>query len=280
MPWILPVLNQYDHHGYIEPFGGGASILLAKEPGFDVYNDVYGDVVNLFRVIRGRNTFPEFQRLVGLMPYSRENFFEMKNSYRDMEDPIERAAAYFAVARQTFSGVQKADNYRGWKYSRTGNRCRISQSVNSWLNAVDRLPEVHKRLMSVQIEHIDAIDCIQKYAHDGTFGGRRFTTLVYCDPPYPLDTRPGGQQYKHEFTDEQHDEIVRVLLDAPGHKVISTYESPLYQPLLDYGWELIRKDVFCNALSHFHAKKNLSYEQRRRTECLYCSPGRTKTLFD
>ena len=281
VPWILPILEEYPHQAYIEPFGGGASILLAKRPGFDVYNDIYGDIVNLFEVIRGRDTFPEFQRLVELSPYSREVFHKIlaqHNAGKKSRDPVERAAADFIIMRQAFSGKQAKN--RGWKFSLTGNRTKISHSVQSWLSAIERLPDVHRRLRTVQIENIDAIECVKKYAFNGMVEGKRFTTLIYCDPPYPLATRPGGQLYRHEMTDERHAELVRTLLEVPGHKVVSTYESPLYEPLLDAGWELIKKRVFCNALSKTHSKRNLTEEQRRRTECLYCSPGRRKTLFD
>ena len=38
------------HRFYVEPFGGGASILLAKTPAeVEVYNDVNRGVVNFFR---------------------------------------------------------------------------------------------------------------------------------------------------------------------------------------------------------------------------------------
>ncbi len=179
-------------------------------------------------------------------------------------------------ARQAFSGKQSRQNC-GWKHSIKESRCNISQSVSSWLAAVDSLPDVHARLRTVQIENMDAIQCIRKYAHDCKKDGKVLRSLIYCDPPYPLSTRSGGAMYDHELTDDQHRELVRTLLDVPGHKVVSTYEHPIYEPLLDAGWEIVRKTVFCNTLAKTNAQQNLTLEQRQRVECLYCSPGREKT---
>ena len=48
---IISLFPQHD--GYVEPFGGGAAVLLAKPRSrLEVYNDIDGDIVTLFRVLR------------------------------------------------------------------------------------------------------------------------------------------------------------------------------------------------------------------------------------
>ena len=50
-PWIIKHFPEHDC--YVEPYGGGASVLLRKRPSFlEVYNDVFGSVVNFFKVLR------------------------------------------------------------------------------------------------------------------------------------------------------------------------------------------------------------------------------------
>jgi len=123
------------------------------------------------------------------------------------------------------------------------------------------------------IEHIDGIDCIRKYAYP--------KSLIYCDPPYPIKSRSSGANvYRYEMTDDQHVELVRTLLEVPGHKVLSSYENPLYQPLLDAGWSLEKKEVVCTVSGGTKGTAHISREQKTRTECLYCSPGRKGLLFD
>lgn len=214
--WILPILEEYPHQVYIEPFGGGASILLAKRPGFDVYNDIYGDVVNLFKVIRGRDTFPEFQRLVELTPYSREMFEAACEEHQTEGNDIERAALFFVFCRQSFTGKQQG-KCPGWRRSRSKEDLHISPAVKGWLSAIKHLPEVHSRLQKVQIDKMDAVECIRRYAEDTFIDGTRRTSLIYCDPPYPSHTRKQGL-YRNEMTDEQHAELVRtrpVLVSVP-----------------------------------------------------------------
>lgn len=59
---------------------------------------------------------------------------------------------------------------------------------------------------------------------------RRFNfnnVLVYADPPYLLKTRH-AKQYRHEMTDEDHEELLAALTAHKGFVAISGYDSPLY----------------------------------------------------
>ena len=59
---ILPLLPAADH--YCEPFAGSASILLNREPSpIETLNDLNGDIVNFFRVLRDQ---PRRQRKTNL----------------------------------------------------------------------------------------------------------------------------------------------------------------------------------------------------------------------
>lgn len=273
LEWIFRVIDNYSYETYVEPFGGGGSVILAKRAGFDVYNDINSDVVNLFRIIRDEKTFPEFERIVTLMPYSRENFLECQNFMKTEDDPVKRAAYYFVIARQSFSGKQMLDDDSeiavGWKFSFAEKRCDISQCVSSWLNAVESLPRVAKRLRQIQVEHGEALAIIKKYANE--------KSLMYCDPPYPLQTRVGGKVYTHEMTDDQHREFIETILSLPGHFVVSSYENGIYRPLVDSGWSIVRKKIICNSM--VQRGKKFSENNMMRTEVLYCSPNNRRSLF-
>jgi DNA adenine methylase len=248
--WILDVIKRYEFKTYIEPFGGSGAILFAKEPSpVEVYNDLYSDLVTFYRVLRNPRMYRELVMFMENSPYSRELFDEAKNALSNERlSTVERAGYFFITIRQSYSGLRTH-----WS---SAGKCGKPKAT-PYRHAIDRLPEVHERLRHVHIENKDAIECIKQYATP--------KSLIYCDPPYVFGTRVSPDAYKHEYTDEQHKQLVEALLEVPGHKVLSGYESSIYQPLLDAGWSLEKKDFVCYT----------SPNKKRRTECLYSSPSET-----
>jgi len=236
----------------VEPFGGSGAILFAKEPSpVEVYNDLYSDLVTFYRVLRNPKTYKDFIRFVENSPYSRELFYESKESLSNTRlSTVERAGHFFILVRQSFSNLRT-------HWSTVGEAVKVRS--RPYCDAIARLPEVHERLRHVHIEHKDAIDCIKHYAKP--------QSLIYCDPPYVWGTRVSSDAYKHEYTDEQHKQLIETLLTVSGHKVLSGYESPIYAPLLKAGWTLETKRVCCRS-----APTKMSERKSYRTECLYCSP--------
>lgn len=83
--WIIS--NFPPHRVYVEPFGGAASVLLQKRRTYaEIYNDLDGEVVNLFRVVRDDGL--RLRQMLELTPFARDEF---KLSYETSDDPIEQA---------------------------------------------------------------------------------------------------------------------------------------------------------------------------------------------
>lgn len=70
----LDGINEKEFGRYIEIFGGSGAVLLGKEPSkFEVYNDIEGELVNFFRVVKNRPA--ELLLELDLLPLnSREEF--------------------------------------------------------------------------------------------------------------------------------------------------------------------------------------------------------------
>lgn len=82
------------------------------------------------------------------------------------------------------------------------------------------------RVDGVEIFNTDAIEYLKSY----NFSGKE---LVYCDPPYLRSTRrQQSRLYKHEYSEDQHRELLEVLKSIPCMVMISSYEAELYKEVL------------------------------------------------
>lgn len=231
-----------DYSVYIEGFGGGASVLFAKEKDkLEIYNDLGRNVYSLFKVLSDKELFKQMKDKLDLTYYSsdiRKEFIE--DLKRNDLSLVDRAYEYFYVNRSSFNSV-------GGFSTTLLVRRNMSKSVSDYLSTIDGLAEVHNRLSSVIIENRNIIDLIEKYDNKNVF--------FYLDPPYIHETRSSGTEYECEMSDDDHENFVNMLLNGKGKFLISGYEHPIYDKLVDNGWNLYKYDSV-NACSD-------------RTECLW-----------
>ena len=269
---LLPLLPR--HHTYVEPFGGGASLLFAKTPApVEVYNDIDKGLVNFFRCLRDRDGFREIRRLARLTPYSRAEWNAARETWRDETDPIRRAFLWFVVARMSFSGSFGAS----WASAVTASGRGMAGTVSKWLTTLGELGRVHRRLMRVQIECADWRVILDRYDTP--------ETLMYCDPPYVHGTRSAGG-YAHEMTDADHAELVQRLIGLKGTAVLSGYANEAYARLEAAGWGRIDWRTACHAAARTRATGILgtgaSRRMQSRIESVWLSPkgGAGGPLFE
>ena len=244
-----------EHRTYVEAFGGGGSMLLAKEPSeIEVYNDLNSGLVNFFRVLRDNIGFKEFQRLVSLTPYSREEYEAFRNDWEKDEDRIGRAHKWFAVARMSFGGMFG----NSFGFSRESSSRGMAQCVSAWLGAIERLPEVCQRILRVIIENKDALDLIKTFDSPKTF--------FYLDPPYVLSTRKSGG-YKHELSNEDHQSLINLLLKLKGKVMLSGYKNPIYKKLEESGWN--RRDFNVQLQASGKTRSTKATTKKARVESVW-----------
>lgn len=252
------------HLRYVEPFGGGASILFAKEPvELEVYNDLDEGLVSLFRVLRDPKQFAEFRRLADLTLYARAEWNECRATWRNETDPIRRAYKWFVVARMSFGGCFA----HSWGSVVTTSRRGMAGTCSNWQSTLDALPAIHDRLRRVQIECADWRVILEMYDTPDT--------LFYCDPPYVTSTRKSGG-YLHEMTDADHRELVGRLLRLEGKAVLSGYPSPIYDPLTEAGWIRHDFETACHAAGRTRGTDlqgaGSCLAKQPRTECVWVKP--------
>ncbi|NOX62368.1 MAG: DNA adenine methylase [Chloroflexi bacterium] len=218
--WLLPLLPRTKH--YCEPFGGSAAVLLNREPSpIETYNDIDGEVVNFFRVLREQKE--DLIEAIGLTPFSREEFEIALSEPTEGLSDLERARRFYVRARQVRTGLAQTASNGRWAHCRLTSRAGMAGAVSRWLGAVEALPEIAQRLLRVQIEHDTAINVIRRYDSP--------ETLFYCDPPYPHASRGDSKAYRYEMTDDEHRELAKVLHDVQGKVAISGYHCDLMDEL-------------------------------------------------
>lgn len=213
-----------EHHGYVEPFCGALAVLLAKPPArFEVVNDLDGDLMTFWRVLR--EDAASLERICALTPHSRGEY-EASWPIVDEVDDLERARRVWVKLTQGRAGSLRAT---GWRYHEAPMG-RSSSMPRTLAGYVGRFAAVADRLATVTLESRPALEVIAAY-------GRDLHNLLYVDPPYLASTR-NGTAYRHEMPHEaQHRELAEALQDCAATVVLSGYASPLYDSELYAGWD-------------------------------------------
>lgn len=246
--WIIGHFPEHRH--YVEPFGGGASILLVKEPSrLETYNDLDKEVYNFFKVLR-ENPIELIQQIT-LTPWSRIEYEKCLEEIKD-EDPTERARRLFFRLWMNFQGSQVGCK-GNWRRHKHGKRS-IILDIKPF-----NLFEASQRLLSVQLENRDAFKLMREFDSEDT--------LFYLDPPYVLSTRTTKKGYNHEMTNENHQEFAELLYSLNGFVVLSGYPSKIYEELFENrGWKRVDKEACVLGGG-------------KRTECLWLSPKTSDALL-
>ncbi|MCL4503850.1 MAG: DNA adenine methylase [Deltaproteobacteria bacterium] len=197
-----------EHRLYCEPFGGSGTVLLEKPPSpAEIYNDINGGLVNLFRILKYHPR--EFLDTVRWHLRSREDFELFKNMPSQYLTDIHRAAQLYYLLRAGYGGKPPAAGCQfGVSLEPQGKPLSIYRVEES-------LYEIHRRLENVTIEHLPYADCIPRYD--------RQDACFYLDPPY----------YHHEadygsgiFNRDEFEKMALLLKSIRGSFLLSLNDLP------------------------------------------------------
>ena len=247
--YLLPYLARMipPHMCYVEVFGGGAPLLLNKAPSkVEIYNDIDGNLVNLFKVVRDH--YDKFIERIRWLVASRQIYYEFlrKLQKNEISDPIERAVAYWYVLRLSYAGKFGAG---------LGVGPRKNNALDLW-NAVEDLLLIHERLKNVFIEQLDFRELIKKYDTEQTF--------FYCDPPHlflSTEASKGKEYYAVGFTDKDYMDLLSILEKTRGKWLLkqSTEIPWLIDWAKQHGYSIERLVLKKSARANPRAEKNENY---------------------
>lgn len=142
-PWIISHFPT--HRVYTEAFGGAASVLMRKPRSYgEVYNDLDGEIVGLFRILRGERS-GELLSLLRLTPFSRVDFLE---SYEPSDDALEQARRTVVRSFMGFGSGAASGNKTGFRAN--SNRSGTTPA-HDWANLPTSLAAVAERLQGVTL---------------------------------------------------------------------------------------------------------------------------------
>jgi DNA adenine methylase len=234
--WIISHFPAHAH--YVEPYFGSGAVFFNKQPAkHEVINDLSGDVVNLFRVIREDGE--RLAALIEMTPWARE---EYELSYQACDDPMERARRF--VVRCWQAHGQTIGGRSGWKNQ--GTDSTQSDITGRWRRLPNAISGMIWRLKEIEIDHRPAVEIIRRV--------ESADVLLYADPPYVSHTRR-PRLYEHEMTDADHALLLDALDTHPGPVVLSGYHCALYD----------------DRLRHWHTREKQAQAEKgnTRTEVLW-----------
>lgn len=217
VPWLLDHFPP--HSTYVEPFGGSGAVLLNKAPApVEIFNDLNGDVVNLYALLRRPRLAEHLARLLHLTPYAEAEHAVARERHRCT--PLERARRFLLLSHANHSTAHNSHAFR----LTTDPEYNYAQE---WAALPARLAPVAERLRGVTITMRDFSELIPRYDLPGVF--------LYCDPPYTPAERTKGHGYRHELTAERHRELCGLLNHCKHAKwALSGYDNGIYERHLNY----------------------------------------------
>ena len=190
------------HKCYVEVFAGGAALYFLRHPAeVEVINDVNGDLINLYRVVK--HHLEEFVRQFKYALSSRQIFQWTQATPPEVLTDVQRAARFFYLQQQAFGGRVQGQSWGTATTAPAINLLRIEENLSA----------AHLRLASAYIEQLDWATCIDRYD--------RPHTLFYMDPPY-WET----EGYGVPFAWEQYELMASKLREIKGKAIISLNDHP------------------------------------------------------
>lgn len=266
---LLPILEQIPRTLYAEPFCGAGGLFFGKpQEKAEVLNDSNRAIINVFKALQDATRRERVLELLTMMPSSRAayemlepivlkymmgaDFTQEKRvaGLSSLDDDTCAAYAFLYAQNNTFAGAGICRGFCGDAKGKDAARF-----IQGWNNTRAKLPAFATRLVSVQLECLDALDFLYKYDHNDT--------LFFIDPPYWC---PSSKNYKSDWNKGKEIELVDFLCNCRASYVLTVYNTTNYERLLQHGAQ-------CLLVKTRATTPTIKSTMTPRTEFVYCKSG-------
>jgi DNA adenine methylase len=245
------------HRMYVETHAGAAHVLFAKHPSeTELLADLDPDLVELWHAVANPNDNEILVNMLLATPNTRDTYQRCRQEFvpragaMPVADRFERLRQYYVLTQCSYNGAFCG----GWS-----RPSRVCDDV-VYENRVRRLRKALHRMERVQVRCSDFRETL------GAAAVQEPDVLVYADPPYVHATRSSNNRYRHEMKDDDHVELLRLLVRHPGCAIISGYRHELYERAL-LGWRVLEVPVAQHA-----ARASVGTKKSDTVEVLWLNP--------
>jgi DNA adenine methylase len=206
------------HSCYVEVFAGGAALYFLRPPAdVEVINDINGELVNLYRVVK--HHLEEFVRQFKWALSSREVFKWLQDTPPETMTDVQRAARFYYLQHQAFGGKAAGQTWGTATTMPPINLLRIEEQLSA----------AHLRLAQTYIERLHWRECMARYDRPHSF--------FYLDPPYWQT-----EGYGVPFPFEEYAAMAEVMRSLKGKALLSINDHPDIRRAFD-GFHMEQLDI-------------------------------------
>ena len=207
---IIKRIDAVPHQCYAEPFVGMGGVFLRRtsRPKSEIINDLNGEIVNLFRIVREHPE--ELTRQFRWVLSSRQEFVRWITVDPGTLTDVQRAARFTYLQRLSFGGKPAHKAMPGQIGLSVDRPARLTAQ-----RMLQLIEAAHRRLQRVQIERLNWDVFLRRYD--------RPTTLFYMDPPYWNHEQDYG---KGIFARDDFTRMAELLGSLNGRFILTLNDRP------------------------------------------------------
>lgn len=212
--FLKPIWEQISHSEYREPFVGGGSVFMAKDPvRLNWINDIDKDLISFYKILANEKLREELIDDLLSLTISKELYDEL--FFSKPRDTYGKAKKFYVINRTSFSGITKWNSFIGDVRYNIGSTQHYMRKIGTKL-------ENYK---------ITCMDFEKVITAKPMYGD----VFIYLDPPYAESRQIAA--YNHAFSKEDHFRLSKLLKKTDFPFLMTYDDTEFIRDLYDWAYQ-------------------------------------------